>query len=157
MFRLGEDTTEYKKLTSGFVSMAEFEGEPIIKVDPAGLRLLAEQAFVDVSHLMRASHLQNLAKILGDDEASRNDRFVAWQLLKNATISREGVLPMCQDTGTIAIMGKRGRRVWTNGKDEAELVAGSVDAYLKRNLRYSMLAPISTFKGICQISVQMKI
>lgn len=146
LFPLGEDTTPYKKLTGDHVSVAEFEGEEILKVEPQGLRLLAEQAFIDINHLLRPGHLQQLANILEDPEASANDRFVAYDFLKNANISAGGVLPMCQDTGTVIIMGKKGRRVWTKGGDEAALAAGGGDAYFKRNLRYSQLAPISMFE-----------
>jgi fumarate hydratase class I len=146
LFPLSEDTTDYKKLTGDHVSVAEFEGEEVLKVEAEGLRLLAEQALIDINHLLRPGHLQQLANILDDPEASPNDRFVAWDLLKNANIAAGGVLPMCQDTGTVIISAKKGRRVWTVGNDEAALAAGSGDAYFKRNLRYSQLAPISMFE-----------
>ena len=146
LFPLGEDTTPYKKLTGDHVSVADFEGEEILKVAPDGLRLLAEQAFIDINHLLRPGHLQQLADILEDPEASANDRFVAWDLLKNANIAAGGVLPMCQDTGTAIVMGKKGRRVWSDGGDEKALAAGIGDAYFKRNLRYSQLAPLSMFE-----------
>ncbi|MBE9554414.1 MAG: fumarate hydratase, partial [Proteobacteria bacterium] len=146
LFPLGEDTTPYKKLTGDHVSVAEFEGEEVLKVEAEGLRLLAEQAFIDINHLLRPGHLQQLANILEDAEASPNDRFVAYDLLKNANISAGGVLPMCQDTGTVIVMGKKGRRVWTKGGDEAALAAGGGDAYFKRNLRYSQLAPLGMFE-----------
>lgn len=146
LFPLGEDTTPYKKLTGDHVSVAEFEGEEVLKVEAEGLRLLAEQAFIDINHLLRPGHLQQLANILEDPEASPNDRFVAYDFLKNANISAGGVLPMCQDTGTVIVMGKKGRRVWTKGGDEAALAAGGGDAYFKRNLRYSQLAPLGMFE-----------
>ena len=146
LFPLGEDITPYKKLTGDHVSVAEFEGEEILKVAPDGLRLLAEQAFIDINHLLRPGHLQQLANILEDPEASANDRFVAWDLLKNANIAAGGVLPMCQDTGTAIVMAKKGRRVWSDGGDEKALAAGIGDAYFKRNLRYSQLAPLSMFE-----------
>jgi len=146
LFPLGEDTTPYKKLTGDHVSVADFEGEEVLKVEAEGLRLLAEQAFIDINHLLRPGHLQQLANILEDPEASDNDRFVAYDFLKNANISAGGVLPMCQDTGTVIVMGKKGRRVWTKGGDEAALAQGGGDAYFKRNLRYSQLAPISMFE-----------
>ncbi|MEN8197821.1 MAG: fumarate hydratase, partial [Pseudomonadota bacterium] len=146
LFPLGEDTTPYKKLTGDHVSVAEFEGEEVLKVETEGLRLLAEQALIDINHLLRPGHLQQLANILEDPEASPNDRFVAYDFLKNANISAGGVLPMCQDTGTVIISAKKGRRVWTQGGDEAALAAGGGDAYLKRNLRYSQLAPLSMFE-----------
>jgi fumarate hydratase class I len=146
LFPLGDDTTPYKKLTGNHVSVAEFEGEEVLKVAAEGLRLLAEQALIDINHLLRPGHLQQLANILEDPEASPNDRFVAYDLLKNANISAGGVLPMCQDTGTVIVMGKKGRRVWTQGGDEAALATGGGDAYLKRNLRYSQLAPLGMFE-----------
>jgi fumarate hydratase class I len=135
LFPLSEDTTDYKKLTGDHVSVAEFEGEEVLKVEAEGLRLLAEQALIDINHLLRPGHLQQLANILDDPEASPNDRFVAWDLLKNANIAAGGVLPMCQDTGTVIISAKKGRRVWTVGNDEAALAAGSGDAYSDLDVR----------------------
>ena len=145
LFPLSVDRTEYRLLTAEHVSVERFDGEEVLKVAPEGLRLLAEQAFIDINHLLRPGHLQQLRNILDDPEASANDRFVAFDLLKNANISAGGVLPMCQDTGTVIVMGKKGRRVWTKGGDEAARGAGAADAYLKRNLRYSQLAAIGTF------------
>ncbi len=115
-------------------------------VAPEAMRLLAEAAFTDINHLLRPGHLKQLAAILADAEASDNDKFVAYDFLKNANIAAGGVLPMCQDTGTAIIMGKKGRLVWTEGDDEAALAEGARDAYLKRNLRYSQLAPLSMFE-----------
>jgi fumarate hydratase class I len=146
LFPLGEDKTPYRKLTADYVSVSEFEGESILKVEPEGMRLLAEQAFIDINHLLRPGHLAQLAKILDDSEASANDRFVALDLLKNASIAAGGVLPMCQDTGTAIVMGKKGRRVWTKGADDLALADGIRDAYLKRNLRYSQVAPLSMYE-----------
>ncbi|MBM3583175.1 MAG: fumarate hydratase [Alphaproteobacteria bacterium] len=146
LFPLGPDTTPYRKLTADHVTLARFEGEDILKVEPEGLRLLAEQAFIDINHLLRPGHLAQLRAILDDPEATGNDRFVAYELLKNANIAAGGVLPMCQDTGTAIIMGKKGRRVWTKGGDEGALAAGASDAYLKRNLRYSQVAPLSMYQ-----------
>ncbi len=146
LFPLGEDRTGYRKLSGDHVSTAQFEGETILKVEPEGLRLLAEQAFIDINHLLRPGHLGQLRAILDDPEATANDRFVAYDLLKNANISAGGVLPMCQDTGTAIIMGKKGRRVWTRSSDEAALSDGVRDAYLKRNLRYSQVAPLSMYE-----------
>ncbi|HKY95359.1 MAG TPA: fumarate hydratase [Kiloniellales bacterium] len=146
LFPLGPDSTPYRKLTSAGVSEKHFEGETVLKVEAAALRLLAEQAFIDINHLLRPGHLQQLAKILDDPEASPNDRFVAFDLLKNANIAAGGILPMCQDTGTALILGKKGRLVFTDGRDEAALAAGVLDAYLKKNLRYSQLAPLSMFE-----------
>jgi len=146
LFPLGPDETPYRRLGDGGVSRAGFEGQAILKVPAAALRLLSEQAFVDINHLLRPGHLQQLAKILDDPEASDNDRFVAFDLLKNANIAAGGVLPMCQDTGTAIIMGKKGRLIFTDGQDEAALAAGVLDAYQKRNLRYSQLAPLSMYE-----------
>ena len=146
MFPLEADATPFKKLSGDHVSLSEFEGEEILKVEPEGLRLLCEQAFMDINHLLRPGHLKQLASILDDPEATENDRFVAYDLLKNANIAAGGVLPMCQDTGTAIVMGKKGRRVWTDGQDEAALGQGVFDAYEKKNLRYSQLAPLSMFE-----------
>ncbi len=146
LFPLGADSTEYRQLCADHVALDRFDGEEVLKVAPEGIRLLTEQAFIDINHLLRPGHLQQLRTILDDPEASANDRFVAFDLLKNANISAGGVLPMCQDTGTAIVMGKKGRRVWTKGGDEAAIAAGAADAYLKRNLRYSQLAAISTFE-----------
>ena len=148
LFPLGEDTTPYRKLGAGGVTPAKLDGEEILKVDADALRALAEQAFTDINHLMRPGHLAQLRKILEDPEASANDRFVALDLLKNANIAAGGVLPMCQDTGTAIIMGKRGRRVWTDGGDEQALNAGVYDAYVKRHLRYSQVAATSMFEEV---------
>ncbi|MGD9538682.1 MAG: fumarate hydratase [Alphaproteobacteria bacterium] len=146
LFPLGADRTPYRKLTADHVSTARFEGEDILKVELEGLRLLAEQAFIDINHLLRPGHLQQLRNILDDPEATANDRFVAYDLLKNANIAAGGVLPMCQDTGTAIIMGKKGRRVWTRGGDDDALADGVRDAYLKHNLRYSQVAPLSMYE-----------
>ena len=115
-------------------------------VEREAMRALAEAAFTDINHLLRPGHLASLKAIVEDPEASDNDKFVAYDFLKNANIAAGGVLPMCQDTGTAIIMGKKGRLVFTDGDDEAALAEGARDAYLKRNLRYSQLAPISMFE-----------
>jgi fumarate hydratase class I len=146
LFPLAPDTTPYRRLTGDFVSTTTFEGEEILKVEPEALRLLAETAFIDLNHLLRPGHLQQLARILDDPEATSNDKFVAYDLLKNANIAAGGVLPMCQDTGTAIVMGKKGRRIFTRGGDEAHISRGVIDAYAKKNLRYSQLAPISMFE-----------
>ena len=121
-------------------------GEEVLVVPREALRALAEAAFTDINHLLRPAHLASLKHIVEDPEASDNDKFVAYDFLKNANIAAGGVLPMCQDTGTAIIMGKKGRLIWTGGDDEAALAEGARDAYLKRNLRYSQLAPISMFE-----------
>jgi fumarate hydratase class I len=146
LFPLGEAETPWRKLTSDHVSVDTFRGEDVLVVEQEGLRLLSETAFGDINHLLRPGHLKQLASILDDPEATENDRFVAYDLLKNANIAAGGVLPMCQDTGTAIVMGKKGRRVWTDGGDEGSLGAGVLDAYTKKNLRYSQLAPLSMFE-----------
>jgi len=142
---VGEDDTPYRHLTGDYVSTGTFEGREILKVDTAGLSLLADQAIRDSAHLLRPEHLAQLRKILDDPEASDNDRFVAMEMLKNANISAGGILPMCQDTGTIIVMGKKGNRVWTEGDDEAAIAQGTMNAFLNTNLRYSQQAPLDMF------------
>jgi len=146
LFPLSADTTPYRKLSGDFVSTVELDGKTFLKVEEEGIRLLAEQAFMDINHLLRPTHLKQLASILDDPEATQNDRFVAFDLLKNANIAAGGVLPMCQDTGTAIVMGKRGRRVLTDTLDEDAISQGIMDAYFKKNLRYSQLAPVSMFE-----------
>jgi fumarate hydratase class I len=136
LFELGPDETPYRKLTDQYVSTVRIDGREILKVDPAALTMLAAQAIRDVSHLFRPGHLAQLAKILDDPEASGNDRFVALDLLKNAGIAAGGSLPMCQDTGTAIVMGKKGRRLVT-GHDEEALSRGIYKTYAETNLRYS--------------------
>jgi fumarate hydratase, class I len=146
LFPLGKDTTTYRKLTSEGVRLETFNGRDILVVEREALRLLSEAAYVDINHLLRPGHLASLKAIVEDPEASDNDKFVAYDFLKNANIAAGGVLPMCQDTGTAIIMGKKGRLVWTEGDDEAALAEGARDAYLKKNLRYSQLSPVSMFE-----------
>jgi len=146
LFPLGKDQTPYRQLTAEGVRVEKVLGRDVLVVAPEAIRLLAEAAFTDINHLLRPGHLKQLAAILADAEASDNDKFVAYDFLKNANIAAGGVLPMCQDTGTAIIMGKKGRLVWTEGDDEAALAEGARDAYLKRNLRYSQLAPLSMFE-----------
>src|SRR6267143_876204 len=124
IFEHGHDTTTYRKLTSDYVSTTTFEGQEMVKIAPEALTLLAREAMDDVAHLLRPGHLQQLAHILDDPEASANDRFVALELLKNANIAAGGVLPGCQDTGTAIVMGKKGQYVLTAGGDEAALSRG---------------------------------
>ncbi|WP_342633239.1 fumarate hydratase [Notoacmeibacter marinus] len=142
----GKDETPWRKLTDDFVSVDSFRGEEMLTVEPEALRLLSETAFADINHLLRPGHLAQLRKILDDPEATENDRFVAFDLLKNANIAAGGILPMCQDTGTAIVMGKKGRRVWTEGGDADALGQGILDAYEKKNLRYSQLAPLKMFE-----------
>src|ERR1700681_941075 len=124
MFPLGEDATPYRKLAGDHVSTASFLGERMVKVKPEALTLLAAQALADCQHLLRPGHLAQLRAILDDPEASGNDKFVAFDLLKNANIAAGRVLPMCQDTGTSIVMAKKGERVWTGGGDAAGLAEG---------------------------------
>ena len=145
MIQLGADDTPYRRLDGDFVEEDSFDGQTILKVDPAALTLLAQEAMKDVSHLLRPAHLRSLADILKDPEASDNDRFVARELLKNATIAARGVLPSCQDTGTAIVMGKKGDRVWTGGGGDSGLSAGVERTYAEHNLRYSQLAPCRCF------------
>src|ERR1700739_4696145 len=146
LFPLGKDKTPYRKISSEGLKVEKVMGEDVLVVPREALRALAEAAFTDIAHLLRPAHLASLKHIVEDPEASENDKFVAYDLLKNANIAVGGVLPMCQDTGTALIMGKKGRLIWTAGDDEAALAEGARDAYLKRNLRYSQLAPISMFE-----------
>ena len=122
--------------------------ERVVKVDPAALTLLAREAFVDCQHLLRPGHLAQLRAILDDPEASSNDKFVAFDLLKNANIAAGKVLPMCQDTGTAIVMGKKGQQVWTGGDDAAALSAGIRRTYTETNLRYSQVAPLSMYEEV---------
>ncbi|GGO08858.1 fumarate hydratase class I [Microbispora rosea subsp. aerata] len=143
---LGPDETEYRLITSEGVRVTEAAGRRFLEVEPEALRLLTETAIRDISHYLRASHLAQLRKIVDDPESSGNDRFVALDLLKNASIAAGGVLPMCQDTGTAIIMGKRGRHVLTDGRDAEHLSRGVYDAYTRLNLRYSQMAPLTMWE-----------
>ncbi len=145
MFPLGDDLTPYRRLTTDYVETASFDGRTVLKVDPEGLSTLAREAMHDLSFLLRPGHLAQLRKILDDAEASDNDKFVAMDLLKNANIAAGGVLPMCQDTGTAIVMGKKGQNVWTGGDDEAALAAGIHRTYAEDNLRYSQVAPLDMY------------
>ena len=142
---LGPDTTEYRLLgTDGIDTFTTPHGE-FLRVDPSAITLLTRTAMRDIAHLLRSGHLEQLAKILDDPEASANDRFVALDLLKNASIAAGGVLPMCQDTGTAIVKAKKGQFVFTGGGDEEAIARGIYDTYLTSNLRYSQLAPISMY------------
>jgi len=146
MFPLGDDTTEYKLLTDEYVSNQKFQGQEMLVVDPAALSFLAEKAFKDVSHLCRPSHMALLKKITEDPEASDNDKYIATELIKNAVIAAEMTYPMCQDTGTAIIMGKKGQAVWTGCDDKKEISKGAFDAYTSNFLRYSQNAPITMYE-----------
>jgi fumarate hydratase class I len=145
MFPLNADSTPYRKLDIAGVSAIEVEGKRVLKITQKALEELALAAFHDVSHLLRPGHLQQLANILKDDDASENDRYVALEFLKNAEIAARGVLPMCQDTGTAIVFGKKGQRVWIEGDEEEALSYGVSRTYTETNLRYSQMAPIDMF------------
>jgi len=146
MFPLGPDETPYRKLSVDFVSTVPFEGTTLLKVDSEALTQLTFEAFKDISHLLRPGHLAQLSKIFVDPEASDNDRFVALDLLKNANISAAGILPMCQDTGTAIIMGKKGQNIWTGYNDEEAIARGIHQVFQELNLRYSQTSPLEMYK-----------
>ena len=143
---VGPDTTQYRLISSDGVSTFEGDGKTFLKVTPEAIRNLTEVALHDISHYLRSQHLQQLANILKDPESSANDRFVALDLLKNANIAAGGILPMCQDTGTAIVMGKKGQQVLTSEQDEVTISRGIYDAFTKLNLRYSQLAPVTTWE-----------
>ncbi len=147
-FPLGKDDTVYRLLSKEGVSTTTFEGQEVLKVAPEALAFLAAQALRDCSFLLRTKHLQQVAAILQDPEASENDRYVALTLLKNAEIAAEGILPFCQDTGTATIIGKKGQGVWTGANDAEWLSRGVYDCYTKENLRYSQTAPLDLWKEV---------
>jgi fumarate hydratase class I len=143
---IGDDETPYRLLTTDGVSVVDGPGgRSFLQVEPKALRLLTDTAMHDIAHYLRPAHLQQLANILDDPEASNNDKFVALDLLKNANIAAGGILPMCQDTGTAIVMGKRGQHVLTPGRDEEAVSRGVYDAYTRLNLRYSQMAPVTTW------------
>lgn len=147
-FPLSEDKTEYYLLSREHVSLSDFEGQTILKVEPEALTLLAKQAFHDAAFMLRPDHQQQVATILDDPDASDNDKYVALQFLRNSEIAAKGILPTCQDTGTAIIMGKKGQRVWTGGGDEAALSQGVYNTYIEDNLRYSQNAALDMYKEV---------
>ena len=160
MFQLGEDTTEYYKLTSEGVSVGEFEGHEILKVTPEALTRLANAAFRDVNFLLRPAHNEQVAKILSDPEASDNDKYVALMFLRNAEVAAKGKLPFCQDTGTAIIHGEKGQQVWTGFDDKEALSLGVYKTYTEENLRYSQNAPLDMYKEVntkCNLPAQIDI
>ena len=160
MFQLGKDETEYYLLSKDGVSMGEFEGKPILKVSPEALTMLANAAFRDVNFLLRRSHNEQVAKILGDPEASDNDKYVALTFLRNAEVSCKGKLPFCQDTGTAIIHGEKGQQVWTGFCDEEALSLGVYKTYTEENLRYSQNAPLTMYDEVntrCNLPAQIDI
>ena len=148
MFPLAADDTEYELVSNEHVTLTELDGETFLKIDPEALRLLAARAFTDISHLLRSSHLAQLRAILDDPEATRNDRFVALEMLKNAVVAADGLLPMCQDTGTAIISGYRGDHVLVGGDEGEALSRGVFDTYQNNNLRYSQLTATSMFEEV---------
>jgi len=143
---IGPDETEYRLVTTEGVSTFTAQGMEFLQVSPEAITTLTSEAIHDISHYLRSAHLQQLKNILDDAEASANDRFVALDLLKNANIAAGGVLPMCQDTGTAIVMGKKGQHTLTTEKDEISISRGVYDAYTKLNLRYSQMAPVTTWE-----------
>ncbi len=157
-FPMGKDTTEYYLLTKDHVSVTEFEGKEILKVEAEGLTKLANAAFHDVAFYLRPEHQEQVAKILNDPEASDNDKYVALTFLRNAEVSAKGKLPFCQDTGTAIIMGKKGQQVWTEGDDAEALSKGVYKTYTEENLRYSQNVPLDMYKEIntgCNLPAQI--
>jgi fumarate hydratase, class I len=147
-FPLGKDTTEYYLLTDQYVSVSNFEGQEILKVDKEGLTQVANVAMRDVAFMLRPAHQQQVAAILADPEASENDKYVALTMLRNAEISAKGVLPFCQDTGTATVFAKKGQQVFTNGNDEEALSFGIYKTYTEENLRYSQTIPLDMYNEI---------
>ncbi|RRD80157.1 fumarate hydratase [Alloprevotella sp. OH1205_COT-284] len=160
MFQLGEDKTEYYLLTKDYVSVSEFEGQPILKIEAEGITKMINQAFRDVSFLLRRSHNEQVAKILSDPEASDNDRYVALTFLRNAEVSAKGQLPICQDTGTAIVHAEKGQRVWTGFEDEEAIALGVYKTYTEENLRYSQNAPLNMYDEVntrCNLPAQIDI
>ena len=157
-FPMEKDTTEYYLLTKDFVSVSEFQGQEILKVESEGLTFLAKHAMRDVAFMLRPEHQAMVAKILSDPEASENDKYVALTFLRNAEVSAKGVLPFCQDTGTAIIIGKKGQQVWTGYNDEEALSKGVYQTYTEENLRYSQNAPLSMYEEVntgCNLPAQI--
>ena len=160
MFEHGEDKTEYYLLTKDYVSVSEFEGKPILKIEKEGLTAMANTAFRDVSFMLRRSHNEQVAKILRDPEASDNDKYVALTFLRNAEVASKGVLPFCQDTGTAIVHGEKGQQVWTGYCDEEALSLGVYKTYTEENLRYSQNAPLNMYDEVntkCNLPAQIDI
>ncbi|MBO5086602.1 MAG: fumarate hydratase [Paludibacteraceae bacterium] len=160
LIELGEDKTEYYLLTKDYVSVSEFEGKPILKIEKEGLTAMAQAAFRDVSFLLREDHNKQVAKILNDPEASENDKYVALTFLRNAEVAAKGQLPLCQDTGTAIIHGEKGQQVWTGCCDEEALSLGVYNTYTQENLRYSQNAPLNMYDEVntkCNLPAQIDI
>ena len=160
MFQTGKDDTEYYLLSKEHVSVGDFEGKPILKVEPEALTLMINQAFRDVSFLLRRAHNEQVAKILTDPEASDNDKYVALTFLRNAEVAAKGQLPICQDTGTAIVHGEKGQQVWTGFCDEEAISKGVYKTYTEENLRYSQNAPLNMYDEVntkCNLPAQIDI
>ena len=160
MFQMGKDDTEYELITKDYVSVSEFEGKPILKVQPEALSTLINTAFHNVNFLLRRSHNEAVAKILNDPESSDNDKYVALTMLRNAEISAKGILPICQDTGTAIVHGEKGQQVWTDFCDEEAISLGVYNTYTQDALRYSQNAPLTMYKEVntkCNLPAQIDI
>lgn len=160
MFQLGKDDTEYYLFSRDYVSVGDFEGKPVLKVEAEGITRMINQAFRDVSFLLRRAHNEQVAKILGDPEASDNDKYVALTFLRNAEVAAKGQLPLCQDTGTAIVHGEKGQHVWTGFCDEEAISKGVYKTYTEENLRYSQNAPLSMYEEVntkCNLPAQIDI
>lgn len=158
MFQMGKDETEYYLLTKDGVSVSQFEGKPILKVSPEALTMLTQQAFHNVSFMLRRAHNEQVAKILTDPEASDNDKYVALSFLRNAEVASKGKLPLCQDTGTAIVHGEKGQQVWTGFCDEEAISRGVYNTYTQDNLRYSQNAPLNMYDEVntrCNLPAQI--
>lgn len=160
MFQVGKDDTEYYLLTKDHVSVGEFEGQPVLKIEAEGITRMINQAFRDVSFLLRRSHNEQVARILSDPEASDNDKYVALTFLRNAEVAAKGQLPLCQDTGTAIVHGEKGQQIWTGFCDEEAISKGVYKTYTEENLRYSQNAPLSMYEEVntkCNLPAQIDI
>ncbi len=160
MFQMGKDETEYYLLTKDHVSVSEFEGHPMLKVEAEGITRMINQAFRDVSFMLRPAHNEQVAKILSDPEASDNDKYVALTFLRNAEVAAKGQLPICQDTGTAIVHGEKGQQVWTGFEDEEAIAKGVYKTYTEENLRYSQNAPLNMYDEVntrCNLPAQIDI
>ncbi len=160
MFQMGKDDTEYYLLTKDHVSVSEFEGHPMLKVEAEGITRMINQAFRDVSFMLRPAHNEQVAKILSDPEASDNDKYVALTFLRNAEVAAKGQLPICQDTGTAIVHGEKGQQVWTGFEDEEAIAKGVYKTYTEENLRYSQNAPLNMYDEVntrCNLPAQIDI
>lgn len=147
-FLQNKDGTEYTLISDQHITVTELDGEEVIKIAPEALTLLARQAFYEASFFLRSAHLQQVASILNDPQASSNDKYVALQLLRNAEVSAKGVLPNCQDTGTATIVASKGQQIWTGGNDAEALSKGIYTTFQENNLRFSQNAPLDMYTEV---------